>query len=71
MWWSKKKKKEAPVITEFESARLESNGVWCRIDIRIMPNGKWFDYEHDIPNELKKTASQALQKMVYNLDKVE
>lgn len=56
-------------ITEFEAKRLARNGQWLTIQIQVMPNGKWTNWKHDVPPELKKEAKEALVALALELQK--
>ena len=47
-------------ITEFEAERLARTGKWLTIHIQVMPNGNWVNWRHDIPEELRVEAKDAL-----------
>ncbi len=50
----------AQKISEFESERLARTGRWLTIRIQVMPNGGWCNWNHDIPDELRNEAKEAL-----------
>lgn len=56
-------------ITEFEAKRLAQTGRWLTIQIQVMPNGKWTNWKHDVPPELKKEAKEALVALALELQK--
>ena len=51
-------------ISEFDAHRLAQTGRWVTIKVQLMPNGRWTNWKHDIPPELKKEATQALIALV-------
>lgn len=67
-WPWKKSKPKPPVvrpqyaqkISEFENERLTRTGTWLTINIQVMPNGVWCNWNHEIPPELKREAKDAL-----------
>lgn len=56
-------------ITEFEAKRLAQTGRWLTIQIQVMPNGKWTNWKHNVPPELKKEAKEALVALALELQK--
>ena len=54
-------------ITEFEIRRLEEKGVWISIQIQVTPKGSWVNWNHDIPEELRQEARDALVALVLQL----
>lgn len=47
-------------ITEFEAKRLIRTGKWLTIHIQVTPHGSWVNWRHDIPEELRVEAKDAL-----------
>ena len=79
-WWSWKKRNPwhppvrpqyAEKISEFEDERLSRTGVWLTINIQVMPNGGWCNWKHDIPEELRTEAKDALIALALVLQKQE
>ena len=56
-------------ITEFEVERLTRTGKWLTIQLQVMPNGKWCNWKHDVPPELKREAKDALVALALELQK--
>lgn len=54
-------------ITELESWRLEERGVWLNIQIQVTPHGNWVNWKHNIPEELRTEARDALVALVLAL----
>lgn len=54
-------------ITELEARRLEERGVWLNIRIQVTPKGSWVNWKHDIPEELRQEARDALIALVLQL----
>ena len=54
-------------ITEFEIRRLEEKGVWLTIRIQVMPKGSWVNWKHDIPEELRIEAKDAIVALALEL----
>ena len=73
--WPHKGHEEPPVlrpqedrpITEFEIKRLEQAGVWLTIRVQVTPRGSWVNWKHDIPEDLRKEAREALEALTRNL----
>lgn len=47
-------------ITEFEAERLTRVGKWLTIHIQVTSHGSWVNWKHDIPEELRVEAKDAL-----------
>ena len=54
-------------ITEFEIRRLENVGVWLNIQIQVTPKGSWVNWKHDIPEDLRVEARDALAALCLKL----
>ena len=65
--WKKRKPWHPPVrppsdrpITEFEERRLAEMGRWLTVQIQVMPHGTWCNWKHNVPEELRIEAKDAL-----------
>jgi len=47
-------------ISEFEEERLARTGTWLTINVQVMPNGGWCNWRHNVPEELRAEAKDAL-----------
>ncbi len=57
-------------ITEIEAKRLHERGVWLSIQVQVTPHGSWVNWRHDIPEDLRKEARDALAALcLYLQDK--
>ena len=54
-------------ITEFEIRRLEEKGVWLTVRIQVMPKGSWCNWKHDVSEELREEARDALVALCLKL----
>ena len=54
-------------ITELESRRLEEHGQWFTIKVQVTPHGSWVNWHHDIPEELRNEARDALVALCLKL----
>ena len=71
----KASKKEPPVvrppqerpITEFEAKLLEDKGVWLTVRVQVTKGGSWVNWKHDIPEELRVEAKDALVALCLEL----
>ena len=54
-------------ITEFEERRLAEIGQWLTIQIQVMPHGSWVNWKHDIPEDLREEARDALAALCLKL----
>lgn len=54
-------------ITELESRRLEERGRWLNIQIQVTPKGSWVNWKHDIPEDLRIEARDALIALAIKL----
>ncbi len=50
----------AQKISEFEDERLARTGKWLTINIQVMPHGAWCNWRHNVPEELRTEAKDAL-----------
>lgn len=54
-------------ITEFEERRLADKGQWLTVQIQVMPKGSWVNWHHDIPDDLRAEARDALVALCLKL----
>ena len=59
-WYPPVRPPSARPITEFEERRLADTGQWLTVQIQVMPHGSWCNWKHNVPEELRIEAKDAL-----------